>query len=235
MSNAISLSRSAVQDIDKLLSNALDIIESPDEDSREKLRQIALSVLVHASNWHQIISTDIYLPIPWISQQDETASLSTSDCGATCLAMVAKYYGIETTPDKVTMLMNAKPGEYVNALKMTDALKRMGLTCQVLGQFNVESLTPERIESAVSSGKAVVALVDYETLSPIAKFDGLHWIVVCGYTDTKYIICDPLPEDPMEGRIFIRKSLLDEAMTNTREKGAQSQHGLIITRAGGNE
>lgn len=174
----------------------------------------------------------VELDVPWISQWDPTADRSSSDCGATCLAMISLYHSDKgKTPNWFTDIMGVG-NKYANAADLFKGLRSIGLHGTVYGSYSRAStgeLLPDVIEGAIDNHNLIVALVDYETLVPEAKFNGLHWIVIAGYTsDGLYLICDPLPRLKIDGRRWLSKNIVLDALAATGKKKAQINHGLVI-------
>jgi ATP-binding cassette, subfamily C, bacterial len=98
---------------------------------------------------------------------------SEEDCGAACLATVAKHYG--------RTFSMAHSREAVGTGQLGTTLLGLRRGTQVLG-FNARSIktTPEVLDK-----------LDYLPLPAIVHWQGHHWVVFYGKKGQKYVIADP--------------------------------------------
>jgi ATP-binding cassette subfamily C protein len=102
-----------------------------------------------------------------VSQQSE------EDCGAACLASIAKYYGKNLT---------------INRLREAAGTRQQGTTLLGLKQgaeiigFNARS---------VRASAEILEQLDRAPLPAIIHWQGYHWVVLYGKKGNKYVIADP--------------------------------------------
>jgi ATP-binding cassette subfamily C protein len=99
--------------------------------------------------------------------------LSREDCGAACLAAIAKYYGRIISINRIR--------EAVGTGQLGTTLLGLRRGAEVLG-FNARS------------GKASADILDHPNKLPlpaIIHWQGNHWVVLYGQRGNKYIIADP--------------------------------------------
>lgn len=102
-----------------------------------------------------------------VSQQNE------EDCGAACLASIAKYYGKTLT---------------INRLREAAGTRQQGTTllglkkgAEIIG-FNARS---------VRANAGILEQLDRAPLPAIIHWQGYHWVVLYGKKGNKYVIADP--------------------------------------------
>ena len=127
------------------------------------------------------------LNIPYKSQHDADAQKSRNDCGATSLAMVLGYYGIEVTTDEVWAKTGAGSG-YINFQQLKEVAKSYGF-----GSRYEINRKPQRLKDLIDQGIPPIIVVHYGCLSSRQdkKFKGGHIVVVSGYRDDGYFVKDP--------------------------------------------
>ncbi|MEH2371611.1 peptidase domain-containing ABC transporter [Nostoc sp.] len=98
---------------------------------------------------------------------------SEEDCGAACLATVAKHYGRTLTVSRVR--------EAVGTGSRGTTLLGLNRGAEALG-FNVRQVkaSPQLIDS-----------LNKTPLPAIIHWKGYHWVVLYGQKGNKYVICDP--------------------------------------------
>lgn len=98
---------------------------------------------------------------------------SEEDCGAACLATVAKYYGRTLTLSRVR--------EAVGTLSQGTTLLGLNRGAETLG-FNVRQ---------VKASAQLIDSLDKAPMPAIIHWKGYHWVVLYGQKGNKYVICDP--------------------------------------------
>lgn len=133
---------------------------------------------------------------PFYKQFDRT------DCGPTCLRMLAKYYGKIYSPEYLRELCNITT-EGVSVMGITDASEKIGF-------------------------KTLVASIDYETLAKQAPLPCIvhwrqrHFLIVYKIEKDKIHVADP-----DYGHIVYKKDKFIEGWQNTRYLN-NSDEGLVI-------
>ncbi|MGB3508617.1 MAG: peptidase domain-containing ABC transporter [Microcoleaceae cyanobacterium] len=140
---------------------------------------VPVPILPKASSDREINNFNKY---PVILQQSE------EDCGAACLASIAKYHGRNLT---------------INRLRESIGTNQQGTTLLGLKQgadtigFNARS---------VKANPGILDQIDSAPLPAIIHWQGYHWVVLYGKQGDKYVIADPAL-----GIRFLSKKELAEA------------------------
>ncbi len=101
---------------------------------------------------------------PWVRQHDQT------DCGAACLAMISKFYGVETTLGRLRDLVNVTR-EGTTMLAVAEGAQKLGyLTQGMLASRHYLEKFP---------------------LPAIAHWGGFHFVVVTAVRGEKVSVADP--------------------------------------------
>ncbi|MDZ8258798.1 peptidase domain-containing ABC transporter [Nostoc sp. ChiQUE01b] len=98
---------------------------------------------------------------------------SEEDCGAACLATIAKHYGRTLTLGRVR--------EAVGTLSQGTTLLGLNRGAEALG-FNVRQ---------VKASAQLIDSLDKAPMPAIIHWKGYHWVVLYGQKGNKYVICDP--------------------------------------------
>jgi ATP-binding cassette subfamily C protein len=117
---------------------------------------------------------------------------SQEDCGAACLASVAKYHGKNFTISYVRDLAGTR--------QQGTTLLGLKRGAEALG-FNARSVT-------ASSG--ILERLDKAPLPAIIHWNGYHWVVLYGKKGNKYIVADPA----VSGIQYFEKNKLTECWTD---------------------
>lgn len=110
----------------------------------------------------------------YIKQHDQR------DCGAACLSMVASYYGLKYPISKYRELTKTDRAG-ANLYGIVDGAKQIGLKADALNG------SPDELYSAICNGSVSFPFVAH-TISTDAL---LHYVVVVGMKNGKFIIGDP--------------------------------------------
>ncbi len=125
---------------------------------------VPVPILPKASTEREINNFNKY---PIVLQQSE------EDCGAACLASIAKYHGRNLT---------------INRIRETIGTNQQGTTLLGLKQgadtigFNARS---------VKANPGILDKIDQAPLPAIIHWQGYHWVVLYGKQGDKYVIADP--------------------------------------------
>ncbi|NES02708.1 MAG: peptidase domain-containing ABC transporter [Okeania sp. SIO2F4] len=125
---------------------------------------VPVPILPKASTEREINNFNKY---PIILQQSE------EDCGAACLASIAKYHGRTLT---------------INRIRETIGTNQQGTTLLGLKQgadtigFNARS---------VKANPGILSKIEQAPLPAIIHWQGYHWVVLYGKQGDKYVIADP--------------------------------------------
>ncbi|BAZ15634.1 cyclic nucleotide-regulated ABC bacteriocin/lantibiotic exporter [Calothrix sp. NIES-4071] len=145
------------------LTNTGKVIPFPQRDSSpqpKKQRPYFPSPKVKAGHWWGKL-TDSY---PFLAQQ------SSSDCGAACLAMIARYWGKNFS---------------LNRLREMADVNRSGASLRAL------AMVGENFGFTTRPVKASLDKFAEQTLPAIAHWEGKHFVVVYKITKNRVIIADP--------------------------------------------
>lgn len=127
------------------------------------------------------------LRVPYKSQWDSDAKASKNDCGATSIAMILEFYGLNVTSDEVFKETGAGPG-CITIPQLQKAISAFGFTNKY-----EKGQSTQRLKGLIDNGIPVIALVHYGDLSSRQDkgFRGGHFFVVVGYRDDGWFINDP--------------------------------------------
>lgn len=120
--------------------------------------------------------------IPYSSQWEQDAHTRTSDCGATCVKMVAASMGIQTTVDALTI--ESQPNGITSANDLIANFKKIGIQAEA----HSNAYHPQ---DGLKGGD--ICLVTYGALhgQQDLKFKGLHWLVYLGEEGDDVVTNDP--------------------------------------------
>jgi nucleoid-associated protein YgaU len=173
------------------------------------------------------------LDVPYRSQWDSDGSLSTTDCGPACLAMVLDYYGHHASINELYHATGAEPGQYIGFGQLQRVARTHGLTFNYGENYELNDL-----KRWIEEGKPVIALVKYSAWSQIEPgvstqdiFSGPHFVVVVGYGDGNIYINDPnyWPPRRQEGhRKTWSEVLFNLAWSNVRTPGIPNPNNAVI-------
>lgn len=118
--------------------------------------------------------------IPYFSQWANDAHTRTSDCGATCVHMLAASMGIQTTTDAITI--ESQPNGITSAANLVSNFAKLGILATPYTKYDPEP---------VKGGD--ICLVTYGALhgQQDVKFKGLHWLVYLGTEGDDVVVNDP--------------------------------------------
>jgi hypothetical protein len=154
------------------------------------------------------------IPLPIFSQRDprwkdkklgiSSNSIGGYGCLDTCLAMVAKYYGKDTDPDRLNSALikltndtkeawGYKDGDLYIWKSVTQIYSDITETKQVLTPNPVSSTQFNSIKAEIDAGRPVIIEVDF---IPATSGIDMHFVVIIGYTDNgdgtvTWIVADP--------------------------------------------
>lgn len=111
---------------------------------------------------------------PYASQWDPDANKRNSDCGQTCVKMVAESYGIHVKTNSLPY--QSAPNGLTTANQIIQNLRFVGLDGKFSRYHTIDLKTGD------------ICLITYGKISPEHKqdqhFKGLHWLVFLGLDDT---------------------------------------------------
>jgi hypothetical protein len=127
-------------------------------------------------------------PSPWYNDQLGTCSetIGSAGCAITSIAMIFKYYGVQTDPGDMNNWLKQNNGYASGCLVYWSvATGRSGGTVQWAGQYDYTSIPADlnRINSELNAGYPVIAEVRLSSSQ--------HFVVITGYTGSTYYINDP--------------------------------------------
>ena len=124
------------------------------------------------------------LNVPYQSQLDNTSGTGYRECFSSSMAMIAMYHG-KVKNDDAYNAIRQKYGDSTDAAAQTQALRELGLKPTFVTNFSKEDLIKE-IEAGWPVG---VGWLHKGHVS--APTGGGHWSVICGVTDTGFVMNDP--------------------------------------------
>lgn len=140
-----------------------------------------------------IASADIMLNVPTFDQTDSrwasdplglgtcTETIGSSGCAVTSVAMVLKYYGIQTDPKDLNSFLKINAGyDNCKIYWPKGALRSSGTVIYI---DPAPSPDLNRIRSELDNGFPVIAKV---------RLESEHWAVITGYSGSTFYINDPL-------------------------------------------
>jgi len=134
------------------------------------------------------------LEVPYRSQEDNDARIATTDCGATCVAMLLGGFGRFEKIDDVFRSTGRSPKEFLSRGDLIKAAAGFNLG---LRRFNVGN--QDFLKNSIDKNKPFIALVNYGAWSKSgsgvntqSKFSSAHFVVVTGYDGNDVFIHDPL-------------------------------------------
>lgn len=116
--------------------------------------------------------------------------IENSGCALTSLAMVFKYYGVDTDPGKLNEWLKENSGfQGSSSIKWSKAVELSGGNVKYLGIENYDGTANlEKINWLLDSGCPVIARMDYQGTN--------HYVVISGRSGDTYYLNDPWYENP---------------------------------------
>lgn len=171
------------------------------------------------------VSDDVILPYKHLSQNSPTANWSRNDCGAACVAILARGNGLpELTVDGVAMAWMARNKPmYMNQVQ------------RALAGFGIRNRREQDVKSAkiirriMEDGKPYILLVHYPSLPHQAiDYNHGHYIVVHGVKgDGTLVYLDPLSDGSKE--LTATPEEMNKALEDCRKDGNLPFQGITIT------
>ena len=134
------------------------------------------------------------LEVPYRSQRDSDALYAPSDCGAACVGMLLKAYGMNATIDEI---FKATGQPQQNFLSRGDLIKAASQYQVTLRRFSDGD--QDYLKRKIDQNRPVIALVNYAAWSKPGSgvvtqsdFAKTHFVVVTGYDGDDVLINDPL-------------------------------------------
>jgi uncharacterized protein YvpB len=153
----------------------------------DKLQQSLLEIQSASFQIDSALGNQVLIDVPYRSQWDADAQLSTGDCGIVSVAMICNWKGISITPDQLIRKAGLATGRSLYSFaELMLAGKAVGL--------NFRYVRPARwddIRAELDAGRPVIPLLRYGELigNQDVTFTGGHFLVVVGY-DTEHVICN---------------------------------------------
>lgn len=160
-------------------------------------------------------AADVQLDVPLYGQRDPVwaedklgkcaTTLGKEGCAVTSVAMVLKYYGIQTDPKDLNNWLNNTKGGYSKGClinwKIAAGRSAGTVTWEGRGSANLE-----KIKSELDNG--------YPVIAQVVMSKSQHFVVITGYSDNTFYINDPWYKD--ESTINERYGTPDKAIQSTR-------------------
>lgn len=130
----------------------------------------------------------VNLPVPFISQWDASANISTDNCGPTCIAMIAQFLGKDLTANEIFQKTGAVINTLITVEQLKNAAVNIGFACDWKTGQPVTNL-----KNYLDNGTPVIALLHNGDLTSRqdTKDTSGHFVVVVGYRDDGYFVNDP--------------------------------------------
>jgi Peptidase_C39 like family len=124
----------------------------------------------------------------WSEDKLGTTSLTIKDygCAITCIAMVFKYYGIQTDPKDLNIWLKQNDGyDSDGKVYWSKATGKSRGIIRYPGVYDYNNITADlnKINSELDSGSPVIA--------EVRLFGSEHYVVITGYSGSTYYINDP--------------------------------------------
>jgi uncharacterized protein YvpB len=145
----------------------------------DKLQQSLLEIQSASFQIDSALGNQVLIDVPYRSQWDADAQLSTGDCGIVSVAMICNWKGISITPDQLIRKAGLATGRSLYSFaELMLAGKAVGL--------NFRYVRPARwddIRAELDAGRPVIPLLRYGELigNQDVTFTGGHFLVVVGY------------------------------------------------------
>ena len=116
--------------------------------------------------------------------------IENNGCALTSLAMVFKYYGVDTDPGRLNDWLKENNGYMgTSSIMWSKAVELSGGNIKYLGMENYQGTADiEKINWMLDSGCPVIARMNYKGTN--------HYVVISGRSDFTYYINDPWYENP---------------------------------------
>ncbi len=162
---------------------------------------------VHASMIETVETTPdnhIGIPseqVPYRSQWDNDANNRTSDCGQTCVAMLAEWRGVKVN---------------VNDLRFQSSASGLSTADDLIANLKSVGLSARKVVSPIGETPSLPAICQMwyggllrENVQD-KKYKGWHWVVLLEVKDTQVITHDPDFWPPRRGEGAFKAYSLDE-------------------------
>lgn len=140
------------------------------------------------------MTTVFKLPVPYVSQLGPGADTHRNDCGAACLMMLLKAYGLSNiSVDDLYLKANIEFDEYLDDVTLRRAAAKFNLYLT-----NQTITSHAQVIDLLTFDLPIIALINYGVLkihgyvTSDKRFTGAHFVVIIGYKPDYYIIHDPL-------------------------------------------
>jgi hypothetical protein len=162
------------------------------------------------------------LAVPHLSQYGSGADARSNDCGAACVAMVARLAGGTPTVDEVALAYQSPPNSYMSFTQIDAALNGYGMDGTYARPF-----LPQDADNGIEYGLPSICLVWYQALpQKFSTFNGAHFIAVYGTDGTNSLLYrDPLAPDGRE--LAITFAQLSAAMSAVTQGGQLANQGMV--------
>jgi hypothetical protein len=170
------------------------------------LARVALCLAYTHQTWQSSVTVPppVRHEVPFLSQWDVTEHAPGRVCSPTCLAMVARFHGLDATADALASLAyDPEFDVYGNWSVNMLAMSRLGFRAVVERSRSLGSL-----DAALDQGEPVVASIAFGRNelhgAPLEQSRG-HLVVACGRTGTgDFLVRDPAARGPDDWREYAR-------------------------------
>lgn len=162
------------------------------------------------------------LSVPHLRQFGIGADVRSNDCGAACVAMVARLASRTPTVDEVALAYQSPPNSYMSFTQIDAALNGHGMDGTYARPF-----LPQDADNGIEYGLPSICLVWYQALPQrFSSFNGTHFIVIYGSDGTSNLLYrDPLAPDGRE--LAITFAQLNAAMVAVTQGGQLASQGMV--------
>ncbi|RMF82220.1 MAG: hypothetical protein D6737_02735 [Chloroflexi bacterium] len=142
---------------------------------------------------------EVFLDVPYYSQEASTAVYSPNDCGPACVRMLIGWDRLrkgqedpaDLTIDDVTRAAGIGRSTS-NTRQLRAVAQKYNLTLNYTDRA-ANSMSIETIKREIDAGRPVLCLINYKYLTKRqSDFDGGHFVLAVGYNDQEIILNDPL-------------------------------------------
>lgn len=163
---------------------------------------------------------------PWKTQNYAFTSeeIQMKGCALTSLAMVLKYYGVDTNPGLLNEWLKENGGysgggiiNWAKAVTIGEGISYHGII-DFAGAADLDF-----IKNEINNGYPVIARMGYKGTS--------HYVVICGYQQDTFFVNDPWYEDPGHTINSIRMQGDMEVMYDDFEDARKAIKGIVVIRS----
>lgn len=127
---------------------------------------------------------DVFINVPYVSQNDSMSSNFINDCGIACICMLAKYKNKECDVNSVAKTVGMTKYGLTSFQHMIKAANKLGIKVEFERPFDLVDGIKH-----IKKGLPYIALINYNYIDTKEKFP--HFVVVVGIDDDMIEVLDP--------------------------------------------